>query len=119
MEKINRSQIIESFKDLLCSLSDKKHQKWAWIEGNEADFDEFVCIFLDIGDAILDSYKDFDIKEDQYSLLLKLRDRFRQFSLENDFPGKFIDTPEWESITTMAKELLEAFDRKEIKDRPS
>jgi len=42
-------------------------------------------------------------------LLKKFRDEFRIFSDENNWPAEFIDSPEWEKIMNLAKEVLEAF----------
>ncbi len=65
------------------------------MEGPECQaFDDAVCDFFDIGDPILDDYRDFSITEDQCSLLKKLRDNFRVFTDENDSPEEFIDTLE-------------------------
>ena len=36
----------------------------------------------------------------------------RVFSDENDWPANFIDTPEWDRLVEMAKEMLKAFNYK-------
>ena len=93
-------------------ISDKEYQKRVWIrcEGPECQaFDDAVCDFFDIGDPILENYKDFGITENQYKLLKKIRDHFKLFSDENNFPEIFIDTPEWAKIMEMAKDVLKAF----------
>lgn len=109
MSDINRKQIMEAFIRMIDHISDKEYQKRAWIKGEEADFDETVCIFFGEGDSILENYKDFAITETQYRILKKLRDEFRVFADENDWPENFIDTPEWAKIMNLAKEVLKAF----------
>ena len=109
MTDIDRKQIRETFISLIDHLADKEYQRRAWLKGEEADFDEAVCLFFDIGDPILENYKDFGISETQYKLLIKLRDEFQAFADENDFPEMFIDTPEWAKIMDSAKEVLKAF----------
>ena len=68
-----------------------------------------VFFFDDIGDPLLEHYKDFWITDQQYQILKKFRDLFYRFSRENDWPHQFIDTPEWNEITERAKEVLRAF----------
>ncbi|HEV3270317.1 MAG TPA: hypothetical protein VGZ69_06700 [Candidatus Rhabdochlamydia sp.] len=109
---INRKQILEEFLKNLHRISNKEYQRRIWIEGRGPEchgFDEAVCDFFGDGDPIMENYKDFGITESQYYLLKKFQDAFRDFSDENDFPQLFIDTPEWEKIMEMAKEVLKAF----------
>lgn len=106
MDNIDRKQIMETFIRMIDHISNKEYQKRAWIKGEEADFDEAVCLFFGEGDPILENYKDFGITEDQYVLLKNLRDKFRIFADKNDFPEEFIDTPEWAQIMNLAKEVL-------------
>lgn len=110
MEDIDRKQIMETFIRMVDHISNKEYQKRAWIKGEEADFDEAVCLFFGDGDSILENYQDFGITESQYKLLKKLRDEFRIFADNNDFPEEFIDTPEWERIMNLAKDVLKEFD---------
>lgn len=112
MDQADRKQIMETFIRMIGHLSNKEYQKRAWIKGEEADFDEFVCIFFGDGDPILENYKDFGLTEAQYKLLKKFRDKFRVFADTTDLPEEFIDTPEWGKIMEMAKETLRAFDYK-------
>ena len=109
MNDIERKQIMETFIRMVDHISDKEYQKKAWIKGEEADFDESVCLFFGDGDPILENYKDFGITEIQYKPLKKLSDEFRIFADNNDFPEEFIDTPEWAKIMDLAKEALKAF----------
>ena len=113
MNDVERKQIFETFIRMIDHISNKEYQKRAWIKGGEADFDEFVCLFFGEGDPILNDYKNFGITEAQYYMLKKLRDEFRIFSDVNDLPQEFIDTPEWEKIMNLAKEVLGAFNYKE------
>ena|SRR3990167_1565425 len=112
MEDINRKQIMETFIRMIDHISNKEYQKRAWIKGEEADFDEAVCLFFGDGDPILENYQSFGITDSQYKLLKKLRDAFRIFADNNDCPEEFIDTPEWERIMNLAKDVLKEFDYK-------
>ncbi len=110
--KNNRKQILTGFLETVEGISDKEYQRRVWIrgEGPECDdFDETCCHFFHEGGGILEKYKDFGITDGQYQLLYQFRDKFRAFSSINDWPAEFIDTPEWEKITEMAKEVLKAF----------
>lgn len=112
MNDRDRNQIMEAFLRMVDHISDKEYQKRAWIGGEEADFDEAVCLFFGDGDPILENYKDFRITETQYKTLKKLRDAFRIFADKNDFPEEFIETPEWENIMNLAKSVLKSFNYK-------
>jgi nicotinic acid phosphoribosyltransferase len=109
MGKIEKKQIMKTFIRMIDHISDKEYQKRAWIKGEEADFDEAVCLFFGDGDPILENYKDFGITEPQYKSLKRLRDEFRVFSNENYFPEEFIDTLEWAKIMELAKSALKEF----------
>jgi len=115
---INRNQILISFLETIEGISNKEYQKKVWIrgEGPECDdFDETCCNFFGDGDPIIENYKDFGITDSQHRLLVQFRDKFRAFSDENNWPQEFIDTPEWEKIMEMAKEVLKAFNyRKKV-----
>ena len=112
---INREQILTSVLETIEGISDKNYQKRIWIrcEGPEWDnFTETCCNFFDDGDPMLKKYKEFGITDSQYQLLKAFRDVFKAFADENDFPEEFVDTPEWEKIMNMAKEVLKAFNYK-------
>ena len=49
------------------------------------------------------------ITDSQYQIIRKFQDVFGAFWEENGWPPKFIDTPEWNEITEMAKEVLKGF----------
>ena len=108
-----RKEILDEFLYNVRIISDKSDQKRIWIEakGPECqDFDDAVNIFFDDGDPILKKYKEYGITENQYQLLKKFRDEFEVFADNNDLPEEFIDTPEWERIMSLAKDVLKAFD---------
>ena len=110
--EINRKQIMETFIRIMDHISDKDYQKRIWIrgEGPECDdFDETCCYFFDIGDPILQKYKDYGLTEYQCRLLKKLRHKFSAFSDVHSYEPEFIDTPEWNEIAEMAKDVLKAF----------
>jgi len=109
---INRKQILETLIRITDHIADKKYQKRVWIrgEGPECDdFDETVNYFFGEIDSILNEYKEFGITENQFQVLKNFRDKFEAFSDKNNWPSEFIDTPEWNEITEMAKEVLKAF----------
>lgn len=115
---INRKQILTSFLETIEDISDKEYQRRVWIrgEGPEVDsYDDAVNYYFIECDSILEHYKDFGITESQFQLLKTFRDRFRIFTDENNWPQKFIDSPEWEEITEIAKEVLKAFNDKKVR----
>ena len=107
-----RKQILEEFLCNLYIISNKSYQKRVWIEAKGPEvhsFDNAVCDFFDLGEYIFDNYKGYQITEQQQKLLDKCRKEFKAFSEKNDFPEEFIETPEWEGIMNLAKEVLKAF----------
>ena len=116
-----KSDILNLVINKVRDISDIQYQKRVWIRGEGPewdDFDETVCLFLHEGNGVLEKYKDFDLTEIQYQILKKFRNAFRDFAQENHSEPEFIDTPEWENITKMAKEVLETFhytEKKKIK----
>ncbi len=110
----NKKQILDSFIRIVDHTTDKEYQKRVWIknEGPECQaFDDAVCDFFDIGEPILNDYKNFGITELQYNLLSKLFQEFDSFldTRKFYFPYEFIAKPEWKKITEMAEEVLKAF----------
>lgn len=98
-------------------IANKEYQKRVWIrgEGPEVDdFDETVCHFFDDGDPVLEKYKEYNITEKQYQLLVQFRDSFESFidGPRPYLPEDFINTPEWEQIMNLAEDVLKAFDYK-------
>ena len=116
----DRKYILNEYLRNISHIASREYQKRVWIsgEGPEVDdFDETVCHFFDDGDPILKKYKEYQITEKQYQLLIHFRKEFQEFSGENDFPEEFIDTQEWEEVMKSAKEVLLAFDyQKGLKD---
>lgn len=109
----DKKYTLNEFLRHLSHMQDKEYQRRIWIQNKGPEcqaFDDAVCDFFDIGDPILENYKAFRITKAQYKVLKKFRDKFRDFSDENDLPEEFIDTPEWSRIMEMAKEVLKAFD---------
>ncbi len=107
-----RKYIYFKFLKNIQLIADKEYQRRVWIrgEGPECDdFDETCCRFFDDGDSVFQNYKDFWITNNQYEILKKFRDEFEVFADNNNWPQLFIDTPEWDAIVEMAKEVLRAF----------
>lgn len=110
--KGDKKRILNEFLRRISHISDKEYQERVWIQGKGPeidDFDETCCHFFDDGDPILERYKEYAITETQYDLLKKFRNRFSDFADDNDLAWEFINTPEWEQIMGMAKEVLQAF----------
>ncbi len=115
-EKVKK-QILEGFISIFTRISNREYQKRIWIEGEGPevdDFDDTVCDFFGECDSILENYKDFELTDKQYRLLVNFRDVFDKFVIESRQYSSpdFINTPEWEKITEMAKEVLKAFNCK-------
>jgi len=112
---INRKQILEGFIEVFTRISNEEYQKRIWVRGKGPecdDFTEIVCQFFDIGEPVLDNYKNFNISDSQYDLLIKFRDEFETFRVgpgRNYLPEQFLESPEWKKIIELAKEVLEAF----------
>jgi len=73
-----------------------------------------VCDFFDDCEPIIQNHQNYGISIKQYQILIELYDKFDQF-MESHYPNfgkEFIDTPEWDHIVEMAKEVLKAFDYK-------
>lgn len=114
-----KKQILNSVLETIRGISDKEYQKRVWIRGEGPEVDDFVetcCHFFDDGDPILENYQEYNVSENQYSILVKLRNVFWDFSNNHDFPEEFIDSPEWNEIVEMAKKVLIAFGYEEGKN---
>ena len=107
-----RKTILEGFLITVCIISDKSFQERIWIRGEGPEvhsFDDGVNDFFDLGECIFDRYEEYNLTEQQQEILEAFRKKFETFADNNDFPQEFIDTPEWEEIMNMAKEVLKAF----------
>ena len=112
IKKEDREYILNEYLRIIHIISDKDYQRRVWILGEPigSDFDEICCLILDdIGNPILDQYKDFGVTDVQYYILKKFQDHFRVFSEEHSYEPLFIDTSEWNEIVEMAKDVLQAF----------
>ncbi len=108
----NKKYILAEYLWIIHGISDKEYQRRVWIrgEGPECDsFDETCCGFFDDYNYVFENYKDYWITDVQYQVLEKLWVKFRAFSRKHDWPPDFIDTPEWDKVTLLAKEVLQAF----------
>src|SRR3990167_1610599 len=107
-----KAYILNEFLTNIFGISSKEYQKRVWIcgKGPECDdFDETVCQFADSWRFISEQYRNFNITEQQYSILKKFQESFESFYENNHWPPEFIDSPEWEQIMKKAKEVLKAF----------
>lgn len=127
-----KENILNFVMSLIYDISDKEYQRKVWIcgEGPEIDdFDENVNRFFDECDSInIENYKDFGLTDRHHKILLNFRnvyyifcsnflnygdsilENYKDFKLTNSqYQTAFIDTPEWEKITRMAKEVLKTF----------
>ncbi|MEL7432276.1 MAG: hypothetical protein AAGI90_07135 [Chlamydiota bacterium] len=113
-----KKQILTSILETIECISDKSYQKRVWIEakGPEVDdFDETCCHFFDLGECIFDKYEEYNLTEQQQKILDEFREKFESFNDGDDRPyleADFIDTPEWEGIMKLAKDVLKEFDYK-------
>jgi hypothetical protein len=113
-----KRDILDFVLGRVAAIADIKYQKRVWIQGEGPevdDFDETVNNYSSDAEGILEHYKDFGITETQFQILRKFDKQFRDFYGENDWPHEFIDTPEWEKITQIAREVLEAFNYKKAR----
>lgn len=112
---INRKQIMETFIETIADVANKEYQDRVWIKGLGPecdDYSEFINYFLDESEAILASYKDFNITDTQYILLKKFEEKIRSFHNNPDrpyLPEIFLNSSEWLQIIDMAREVLVAF----------
>ena len=115
LKEEDKKYILNEHLRNISHIASKEYQRRVWIRGEGAevnDFDETVCYFFDIGDPILDKYKEYKITDKQYQLLVQFRNFFESF-VDGDrpyLPEDFINTPEWERIVHLAKDVLKAFD---------
>lgn len=99
----------------ICVISDKEYQERVWIRGEGPECDSFCETMNNFSgdvDPVLEDYQFYGLTEIQYSFLKRFRDQFDVFSDEHNEELLFIDSPEWHSITEMAKKVLKAFDYK-------
>jgi hypothetical protein len=108
-----KKNILHSVLEMIEWISDKEFQRRVWIraEGPEQiDFTETVNCFFDDIDPVLKKNHEYKMSDKEYKTLKHFRDEFDAFSSKNDFADEFIDTPEWDRIVNMAKEVLVVFD---------
>ena len=108
----NKDPALEALLEEIISIADKDYQRRVWIrgEGPECDdFDEAVCRYSNAADSIFEEYIECGISDVQLDLLKKFHEEFKKFWKQNDLPQLFIDTPEWNKIVLMAKEVLQSF----------
>lgn len=108
----DKKNILNHHLDNIWGISNKDYQRRIWIHGEGpecGDFDETCNRFFPTIYDILENYKDFKIKENQYLILKKFTEEFAKFSDDNYHPERFIDSPEWTQIMERAKEVLTTF----------
>jgi hypothetical protein len=74
--------ILVGFLENLQIISDKHYQQRVWIEGvgpEVHDFEEAVCDFFDLGEALFTNPDKYGISKDQYQLLIKFCKLFKKF----------------------------------------
>ena len=85
--ELNREQILEMLVERIADASNIEYQKRVWIEGRGPECDsfiEFVCYFFPQCEYALNSYKTFEIKENQLRLLKTSYEELRIFSDEEE-----------------------------------
>lgn len=109
---LDRSYILNRFLNDIHVISDRVLHERSWIKGlgpDYRDFEEFMCQFFEVGDPMLEEYKEFGLTQEQYQILKNFRDKFDSLIDHYFHPFYFIDTPEWAEIMKMAQEVLKAF----------
>ena len=119
--KIIRRQILEGFLKNIVRLSDEKYQERVWVraEGPECnDIDDAVCDFFDDGNPILEKYKEYEISESQYKLLMTLYSKLRTFTdtfgvySATKSTEQLIKLQQWQEIKEISKRVIITFDSK-------
>ena len=108
-------RMLRNLLEVILGISDKEYQKRVWIRGEGPEIDDFtetVCRFFDNSDPILQEHELLNLTKEQYKILLELKNKFEIF-IDVDrlgyLPEQFIDTPAWNEIVEMAKEVLREF----------
>lgn len=107
-----RERILKGCLKEICHISDKEYQKRVWVRGEGPEVDSFIetaYYFLETIAAIMEEYKAFGITDTQCQMLKKLEKELDDFPGGDGYAEEFVDTPEWEKVVTMAKEVLKAF----------
>lgn len=105
-------RILFNLLETVQNIADKEYQKRVWIRGEGPEIDDFTetaCRFSEDIDLVLENRKKCSVTESQCQILEKFRDRLDIFYYQCSYEPAFIDTPEWNEITEMAKEVLRAF----------
>lgn len=112
----NKKDIMDAFIATFTRFADKEYQKRVWIRGEGPECDDLTeasCQLSEVGDPVLEDYKNFHITDQQYYLIKNFMDELDSFYYGpvqmNHSPKEFIDTPEWDNITKLAQEVLIAF----------
>lgn len=111
-----RRNVTESLILTIANAADREYQNRVWIRGEGpecGDFSEFINIFFDTGEPVLENHKGYGLSDDQYRLLAgfaKELDAFLDFT-RGKWPQEFLRTPEWKKVMSMAKEVLQSFGR--------
>lgn len=110
--EMDRKEILTGFLETIKYIADKELQKKIWVrsEGPECyAYEDVIEDFFHEGEEIIENYQEYKITDTQCLLLKELWKKLDPFSEEYYLPEKFIDSPEWESITEQAKKVLKAF----------
>src|SRR5690606_25199154 len=97
----DKRYMLNEFLKHLSHIQDKEYQQRVWIRGEGPEIDDFgetINNFSDLGDPILEKYREFGITEAQHRLLISFQKEFKAFYDEQEMPEEFIDTPEWGRI---------------------
>ena len=111
----DKNNIINSIIEIVANIADKNYQKRVWVKGIGPecdDFSETVNNFFGLCDPTLEEYQDFGITEPQYLILNKFRFEFDQFERNSKsrlLECELIETPEWQRIMGLAKDVLVTF----------
>ena len=118
----HREPILETFLDTVDGISDKKYQERVWIRAEGPEWDdlgETYNYFFDNGEPIIDEYKKHKLTEVQYKLVVELRDKLNEFTVNCELVKPYrsdeelINLPEWQEIRDLAKKVCKSFNYKQ------
>lgn len=104
--------VLSRFLDDISFLADIKKQKDAWILGDGdcfGDFSEFVCMFHEDTDVVINHIEQFNLSVQSKELLKWFYREFVSFYKKERNPEKFLLSKEWEHINHLASNTLREF----------
>lgn len=111
---LDRPFILKELITIVACFANKKQQEQAWLWGQghwACDFEETCCLLEDMTIIIFnDNHKLYGITDAQYYMLQKFTEAISDFPENN--PHEFLNSPEWQRIRKMAKDITDSFNYK-------